>query len=911
MPSSRVHPDVKGMVVVVDVIRPLAQETVSPSPTTALAVERLEIDVNAVPCNTTADTLLTDVAVALQEMQLTMCVSLQAAALASGRVLPPVSWIQEAVRVNDSSDLDRRQASVTPFLRRRYAAAVRHAQNSVDSRQMPTAAPPLSSSLVLRIGSDYVVEDMAGHPSPATTVWSVVPQSMEAASSVAGKAPAQAALPITSSLHLLTRDPASEGVAVEAHGALHAPLAALPSPSRGSAATMMAAPSRVPDGDLLPGSQTTVASAAVKRATADISQDGCLSMPSLTVDSTAPPPLPQQQPPAPVMSLKDADAVASGHLQAHQAQMLPRDAQRCDDSPNASTSVAAPAEERSRLQRTLSRTAAETAVQAEVKRLQAEHVLTGEHGEGGAASATRRGAGANLSDAASGDAYSGTAIHTAGRQDGGSASDTLSPPRLRAHWLAAVREEIGAYEREAATLRRATEKARQWRESTKQELREEIARLEREAVQPRAALGERDVLRRRVEQLEAQLAGAKAVKASPLATQGTAAVLPPASADAQRAKRDCRATSGSAKSHRPCVTAVAAMPALECFSDTSALGHGDSSEQLSPPPLPEPALPPPSQACRSAPRGNGHTAEFSMGAHRWSGRRVLLTYCDRAAAPTASAAYPLPEAQRQPSPSRSGLGMERSFLSPSLEAEVRGALESDDDDAGSSVTDSRNNGTASAEARVGGGSGCDCDTIAGRGAKAGRQPPAVGTRRRRQRSTATASPTAGDASSEMLTASWMTVDAAAPAAACSAVGATSFCKAVRTASSPYPASLSAVSPRPHRAGAAAFTVLACSSGGGEDATRQGVGTYRQPGRGMANMTATASAAGCSATAVHRGLTGRHFARIALGRGDVTSLPMDASSVRDNSRRGPGRGGSPSRRLGHGYLSPSWRTPSSS
>ncbi|TPP51752.1 hypothetical protein CGC21_4255 [Leishmania donovani] len=788
------------MVVVVDVVRPLAQATVSSSPTTALAVERLEIDVDVVPFSTTADALLTDVAVALQEMQLTMCVPLQAAALASGRVLPPVAWIQEAVVVSASSGLDRWQRSSTPFLGRRYAAAVQHAQNSVDSRQMPAAAPALSSSLVLRIGSDYVVEDMTGQLSPPTAVWSVVPQSMEAASSIAGKPPAQAALLITSSPHLLTPDRAPEGVAVEAHGALHAPLAALPPPSRGSAATMMPASSRVRGGDLLPGSQPTVASAA-----------------------------------------------------AHQAQILNHDTQRCDDSPNASTSVAAPAEEQRRLQRTLSWAAAETAVQAEVERLQAEHVLTGEQGEGGAATATRRGAGANFNDAASGDTHEGTAIHTAGRRDGGSASDTFSPPRLRAQSLAALREEIGAYEREAATLRRATEKARQWRESTKQQLCEEVARLEREAVQRSAALAERDVLRRRVEQLEVQVAAAKAIEVALLVTQGTAAVLPPASADAQRAKRDCRAIGGSAKSHRPCVTAAITMPALECFSDNSASEHGDSSEHSSPTPPPAPALPPPSQACRLAPRVNGHAAESGMGAHR----------C------------------------RSGLGIERSFLSPSLEAEVRAALDSDDDDAGSSVTDNRKNGTASAEATTGGGSACRCDTIAGKGAEAARQPPAL------------------------LTASWMTVDAASPAAACAAVGATPFRRAVRTASSPYPASPSATSPHPHRAGAAALAFLPCSSGGGEGATRHGIGAYRQPRRGMAKVTAAASVAECSATAVHLGLTDRHLARIALGHGDVTSLPMDVSSVRDSSRRSPSRGGPPSRRLGHGYLFPSWRTTSSS
>lgn len=903
--------------VVVDVARPLAQATVSSLPTTALAVERLEIDVDVVPCSTTVAALLTDVAVALQEMQLTMCVSLQAAALASGRVLPPVAWIREAVGVNGSSGLDRRQRSWIPFLGRRYAEAVQHAPNSVDSRHMPAAAPALSSSLVLRIGSDYVVEDTAGQLSPPTAVWSVVPQPMEAASSIAGKAPAQAALPIASSLHLLTPDPASEGVAVEAHGALHAPLAALPSPSRGGAATVMPASSRVRGGDLLPGSQTTVASAAVERAAADFSHDECLSMPSLTVGSTAPPPspqppLPQQQPPAPVLSLKDADAVAFGHLQAHQAQILTRDAQRCDDSPNASTHVAAPAEGQRHLQRTLSWAAAETAVQAEVERLQAEHVLTGEQGEGGAATATRRGAGANLNDAARCATRDETAIHTAGRRDGGSASDTLSPPRLRAPSLAAAREEIGAYERETAALRRATEKARQWRESTKQQLREEFARLEREAAERSAALAERDVLRRRVEQLEAQVAAAKAVEVALLATQGTAAVLPPASADAQRVKRGCRGTSGSAKSHRPYVTAAIAMPALECFSETSASEHGDSSEHSSPPLPPEPALPPPPQAYRSAPRVNGYAAEFGMGAHCWSGRRVSLTHCDRAAAPTTSTAYPLPAAQRQPSHSRSGFAMERSFLSPSLEAEVRAALESDDDDdTGSSVTDSRSNGTASTEATVEGGSGCGCDTIAGKGAEAARQPPAVGTRRRGQRSTATASRTAGDASSELLRASWMTVDTAAPAAAGAAVDATPFCTAARTASSPYPASPSATSPHPHRAGAAAFAVLPRPSGGGEGTTGHGVGAYRQPRRGMAKVTATASGAGCSATAVHLRLADRHLARIALGDGDVTSSPMDVSSVRDTSRRSLSRGGPPSRRLGHGYLSPSrCTTPSS-
>ncbi|KAG5508583.1 hypothetical protein GH5_06835 [Leishmania sp. Ghana 2012 LV757] len=663
MPPSKVHADTKAMVVVVDVFNSLAQQTLPP-PAKASVLERFEIDVDVVPHSTTADMLLADVAGALQEMQLVMCVPLQTAALAAGNVLPPVALIQQAIGVHVNNGSERRQGSLILPVGDSYAAAVQYALDSVDTRQMPKAAPPLLSSLALRIGNDYVVEERAGDLSPSNVIWSVVPQLIEAASSITSKAAAQAASPSTSFRRVLTQNPASAGAAAEASSSPHVPLAALPSLSRDSAPMTTSAFSRASSGALLSGSEATTASFAINRATADVIRNERSPKSSLAVGTTVPWPSPslpcaQQQPTAPVLALEDVDVVAFRRLQARQVQLLARGAKRHDGLLDISDLAAA---------------------LAGLERLQAEHALNDDQGDVGAAVALRAGAGESLNEPGGGDSQSGAGRW---RWGVGVASDRSSQLQLRVQWLAAVRAKIHAYRRETATLLRATEKARQRRESMKEHLREEIAQLEAEEAQRSAALAERDVLRCRVLRLEAQVAAAKAVEVALLARQKSANVLLPASEKGQRASGDLRAARRSAESRQQHVTAVFTKPALEPFIDTPASERRDSSKHS----------PPMSQADRSAPPASGGYGCGSNGVHRWSGRRVpLTTHCDTIAAPPKSAALELPAAQQWASRSRSRLAIERSFLSPSLQAEVWAALASDDD-ADSSITASHSDST--------------------------------------------------------------------------------------------------------------------------------------------------------------------------------------------------------------------------
>ncbi|KAG5503860.1 hypothetical protein JIQ42_07378 [Leishmania sp. Namibia] len=782
MPSSKVHADTKAMVVVVDVFNSLAQQTLSP-PAKASVLGRFEIDVDVVPHSTTADMLLADVAGALQEMQLVMCAPLQTAALAPGNVLPSLALIQKAIGVHANNGSDRRQGSLILSVGDSYAAAVQHALDSVDTRQMPTAAPPLLSSLALRIGNDYVVEERAGHLSPSNVIWSVVPQLIEAASSITSKAAAHAASPSTSFRRVLTQNPASAGATAESDRAPHVPLAALPSLSRDSAPMTTNAFSRASSGAILSGSEATTASFAVNRATADVSRNERSPKSSLAVGSTVPSPSPsllgaQQQSTAPVVALEDVDVVAFRRLQARQVQLLACGAKRHDDLLDVSGLAAAPAEEQRRPQPTLPWAADAAAAQVGLELLQAEHALNDDQGGVGAAVATRAGAGESLDEAGCGDSQRGAGRW---RWGVGVASDRSSQPQLRVQWLAAVRAKIHAYRRETAALRRATEKARQRRESMKEHLREEIAQLEAEEAQRSAALAERDVLRCRVLRLEAQVAAAKAAEMALLARQESANVLPPASEKGQRASGGLRAARRSAESHQQHVTAVVTKPALEPFIDTPASELRDSSKHS----------PPLSQAYRSAPPASGGYGCGSNGVHRWSGRRVpLTTHCDTIAAPPKSTALELPAAQQWPSRSRSRLAIERSFLSPSLQAEVWAALASDDD-ADSSITASHSDSTVSAEAR--GGGGRTFDVTAEKGVEEALLSPAERMRRRRQRSTVTASRIAANVSPEPLNAPRMTRSAAALTAA-AAAEAPPFRTAVTTASSLSTAVPSATSP---------------------------------------------------------------------------------------------------------------------
>ncbi|KAG5482237.1 hypothetical protein CUR178_06097 [Leishmania enriettii] len=693
MLSSKVHADAKAMVVVVDVFTSLAQQTLSP-PAKASVLERFEIDVDVVPHSTTADMLLADVAGALQEMQLVMCAPLQTAALAPGNVLPPLALIQQAIGVHANNGSDRRQGSLISPVRDSYAAAVQHALDSVDTCQMPAAAPPLLSSLALRIGNDYVVEAWAGYLSPSNVIWSVVPQLMEAASSITSKAAEQAASPSTSFRRVLTQNPASAGATAEAESTPHVPLAALPWFSRDSAPMPTNAFSRASSGALLSGSEANTASFAVNRATADVNGNERSPKSSLAVGSTVSSPLPsllctQQQPTEHAVALEDVDVVAFRRLQARQVQLLARGAKRHDDLLAVSGLATAPAEDQRHPKPALPWAADAAAAQAGLGRLQAEHALNGDQGDVGAAVAMRAGAGKSLNEAGGGDSQSGAGRW---RWGVGNASDRSSQLQLRVQWLSTVRTKIHAYRRETAALRRATEKARQRRESMKEHLREEIAQLEAEEAQRSAALAERDVLRCRVLRLEAQVAAAKAAEMALLARQESTNVLPPASEKEQRASRDLRAVRRSAESHEQHVTAVGAKPALEPCIDAPASERRDSSTHS----------PPLSQANRSAPSASGGYGRGSNGVHRWSGRRVpLTTHCDTIAVPPKSTAWELPAAQQWPSRSRSRLAIERSFLSPSLQAEVWAALASDDD-TDSSITASRSDSAGSAEARGGG-----------------------------------------------------------------------------------------------------------------------------------------------------------------------------------------------------------------
>ncbi|KAG5481575.1 hypothetical protein LSCM1_05599 [Leishmania martiniquensis] len=954
MPSLRAHPDTQALVVVVDAFDPLAQDTISLR-AKAYALERFEMDVDVVPDSTTVDMLLADVAAALQEMKLAMCVPLQSAALASGSVLPPLALIQHAMGANGSSGAEGRHGSLILSLQDSYAAAVQYTLSHRGTRQLATAAPPPPPLRTLRIGSDYAVEGESGHLLPSTVTWSVVPQLMAAAGSIASREAALPASSITSPLCEPMQNFASAGATAEAGGTAHMPLVALPPLPRDGAPTATTASSHASSGDRLPDSEATTASFPVNSATADVSQNECSPKPSFTADSTALPlsrlPLfPRRPPSAPVVALEEVNVAAFRRLQACQERPFTCGAQRRDSSRHTSDFAAAPAVEQRQLQPTLSWAAVEAAVQTEVEGLPGEQGLVGEQMEVEAAVATGMDSGESLSEAAGGDLQSGAGRGSLG---GGVTSGRSSQPQLRAQRLAAVREKTCAYRRKAAALRRATEKARQWRESVKKELREEIEALEAEEAQRSAALVERDVLRRRVVQLEAQVAAAKAAEMALLATRESAAVLPPASAKEQRASSDLRAAGGFADAQQPCVTAAVAKPALWPLSDTSASRHGGSFEHSPPLPLPLP-LP---QACRSAPPESGDYVNGSASAHRWSGRRVPLTAQDSTAATRPKRiALAQPEGRQRPSRSQCGLAAERSFLSPAIQAELRAALASDEE-ADLSMTDSHSETAGSAEAGDSHASNFD------EAAEAELLPPSVRMRRRRPR--ATASRIAADASPELCTASPMTASAEAPSAA--AIEAAVLRTAVTAASSLHTAAPYTTSPFSNqqvqesspssfsstrggsRSGDTCQAALASAAPAGaaveelrrvaaalrrhirdaspdplegqrllervrtlrqeieresERSTCRGTSPRPQPKGGAARMVPAVSESGRSTTAGNGGLTDMRFASAALGHGDVTSLSADMSSGHGGSLHGPSGSGSPSRRWLHSQLSPS-------
>ncbi|KAG5503861.1 hypothetical protein JIQ42_07379 [Leishmania sp. Namibia] len=69
------------------------------------------------------------------------------------------------------------------------------------------------------------------------------------------------------------------------------------------------------------------------------------------------------------------------------------------------------------------------------------------------------------------------------------------------------------------------------------------------------------------------------------------------------------------------------------------------------------------------------------------------------------------------------------------------------------------------------------------------------------------------------------------------------------------------------------------------------------------MLLAANGVGRNATAADCGPTDMRFAPAAVSHGGVTSLSMDMPSLHGSSLHGSTRGGSPSRRLWHGQVSP--------
>ncbi|KAG5482238.1 hypothetical protein CUR178_06098 [Leishmania enriettii] len=72
---------------------------------------------------------------------------------------------------------------------------------------------------------------------------------------------------------------------------------------------------------------------------------------------------------------------------------------------------------------------------------------------------------------------------------------------------------------------------------------------------------------------------------------------------------------------------------------------------------------------------------------------------------------------------------------------------------------------------------------------------------------------------------------------------------------------------------------------------------------MKKMVLAASGVGRSATTADCSPTGMRFAPAAVSHGDVTSLSMDMPSLHGSSLHSSTRGGSSSRRLWHGQVSP--------
>lgn len=665
------------MVVVVDVVdaaSPTAKRNTGVSP-----VERLEIDVD-VTAQTTADSLLVDVEAALTEMRCVLCVPRAAAALAAGNALPPLAALELAMQ----SSLACADSSAGT-LAAKYVSAVRHVKGSAAA--IPRDQLRIGVERVCRAASSAVSSSpLSGHhhhqqqkqpPAPTTVVWSVVPRALGESTESCVTVSASSA----TSLRMLARDdariatatttttaPAETGSAVFADAA-HL-TRRLTTDSDVDAVRSARAPAAEDAGRPANASPPT---AVEGKEAHDGKRSGTGQLTKAAADA-APPLSPHS--PTPVVALEDVDVVAFRRLQAHRALILAR-------AEAASVTSALPggvslttAEEQQRLQPMLPYAAVEAAIQTEVRRLRAEHVLTD------GCALTHR------------EAKEAGDLHLSPRGSPSSApSLSAARARLRRAWLQAVKEETAAYQAETRELQRATVKAETWRAALKDTLRGEVAVLETEAAQRATVLAERDVLRQRVEQLEAQVAAAKAEEMALLQsstiqprnqTENSAGAASGAAGsptrlaaekqsesagtnlvgeDEKKLARSASVMPSEKASRRPLRIPSPASSSSFSSSVTSSETSSDADVLSPPPPFAKSA----GSAHPFAHRVKGSPATAkSQRPHRerWSGRRVSLISPQTAPAPPRS---------------RDRLSIERSFLSPTLLEEVRAALTSDEE----------------------------------------------------------------------------------------------------------------------------------------------------------------------------------------------------------------------------------------
>lgn len=663
------------MVVVVDVVD--AASLTAKRNTGESPVERLEIDVD-VTAQTTADSLLVDVEAALTEMRYVLCVPCAAAALAAGNALPPLAALELAMQ-SSLACADNSAGTLAA----KYVSAVRHVKGSAAA--IPRDQLRIGVERMCRAASSAVSSSPLSHhhqqqqqpPAPTTVVWSVVPRALGESTESCVTVSASSA----TSLRMLARDDARIATATTATAPAETGSAVF-----AGASHLTRRLTTDSDVDAVRSARALAAEDAGRPANAspptavegkeahDGKRSGTGQLTKAAADA-APPLSPHS--PTPVVALEDVDVVAFRRLQAHRALILAR-------TEAASVTSALPgglslttAEEQQRLQPMLPYAAVEAAIQTEVRRLRAEHVLTD------GCALTHR------------EAKEAGDPHLPPRGSPSSApSLSAARARLRRAWLQAVKEETAAYQAETRELQRATVKAEAWRAALKDTLRGEVAVLETEAAQRATVLAERDVLRQRVEQLEAQVAAAKAEEMALLqsstiqpqnqtensAGAASGAVGSPTRLAAEK-QSESAGTNLVGEDEKKLARSASVMPSEKASrrplripspaSSSSFSSSVASSKTSSDADVPSPPPPPFAKSAGSA-HPFVHRVKGSPAAaktqrphrERWSGRRV-----------------PLISPQTAPAPPRSGdrLSIERSFLSPTLLEEVRAALTSDEE----------------------------------------------------------------------------------------------------------------------------------------------------------------------------------------------------------------------------------------